>query len=268
MTGPHERFAGKVPILVPIVGRGLAQQIAWFNRLRFAAVFAILALALVSTRIGLLADTTPLYVLGLVALTINACYVVWSRRNADRSASALRRHVDLQIGVDLTILTVLLHYSGGVTNPMVLAYLFHTFIAAFLLSVRAAATVALVSVLLVAALGWLEFSGVLPHHRLGLELLELDRMRVLDLALWIAILGLVLTASIYLISTIVRQIAERDEELAGLSRQLALSEKLASVGTLAAGVAHEVNNPVSVIRQKAEILRYRCLLYTSPSPRD
>jgi len=42
-----------------------------------------------------------------------------------------------------------------------------------------------------------------------------------------------------------------------MSRQLAHSEKLASIGTLAAGVSHEINNPVGVIRSKVEVLRYR-----------
>ena len=49
----------------------------------------------------------------------------------------------------------------------------------------------------------------------------------------------------------------RDDEVRRLNLQLGQSEKLASIGTLAAGVAHEINNPVGVIRNKAEILRYR-----------
>ncbi len=42
-----------------------------------------------------------------------------------------------------------------------------------------------------------------------------------------------------------------------MGRHLALSEKLASVGTLAAGVSHEINNPIGVIKNKVKILRYR-----------
>ena len=38
-----------------------------------------------------------------------------------------------------------------------------------------------------------------------------------------------------------------------MGRHLALSEKLASIGTLAAGVSHEINNPISVIGNKVEI---------------
>ncbi len=253
----HDRVVGDAPVLLSLGGRGLAQQIAWFNRLRFTAALAMLGLTFVAARGGLLVDPAPLYALGAATVALDGIYVWWARGNAERSVRTLRRHVDLQIGVDLAILTALLHYSGGITNPMVLAYLFHTLIAAFLLSLRAAVAVAVLSIVLVGALGWLEFRGILTHHPLGLELLHLQRMRALDLVLWIATIALVLAASIYLVSTIVRQLGRRDQELVGLSRQLALSEKLASVGTLAAGVSHEINNPVSVIRQKTDILRYR-----------
>ena len=46
-----------------------------------------------------------------------------------------------------------------------------------------------------------------------------------------------------------------------LETELAHSERLASIGRLSAGVAHEIGNPLTGI---ASI----CLLYTSPSPRD
>ena len=59
-----------------------------------------------------------------------------------------------------------------------------------------------------------------------------------------------------------RKVAERTAELESAnatlqqaSRQLVMSEKLAAIGQLTAGVAHEINNPVAVIQGNLDLLR-------------
>ena len=84
-----------------------------------------------------------------------------------------------------------------------------------------------------------------------------------------------------------RDLKSRNDELYALNAKLTeahehliQSEKLASIGQLAAGVAHEINNPIGYIFSNFGTLEkylqdlfsmlnvYACLLYTSPSPRD
>lgn len=51
-----------------------------------------------------------------------------------------------------------------------------------------------------------------------------------------------------------RLVTERTRQLADSREQLRHSERLASVGTLAAGIAHEINNPVGIMLLSAERL--------------
>lgn len=52
-----------------------------------------------------------------------------------------------------------------------------------------------------------------------------------------------------------RQLEEKSQQLLTAQKELARSERLAGLGMLAAGVAHEINNPLAVIRGNAELLQ-------------
>ena len=49
-------------------------------------------------------------------------------------------------------------------------------------------------------------------------------------------------------------------------KQLLAAERLASVGTLAAGVAHEINNPLSVVILNVELVEHALQDAQRPSP--
>jgi signal transduction histidine kinase len=236
----------------------LVSQVAWFNRLRLVVGASVIWLtALAAHALDLVEDPAPLYLLGGAILVVDGCYLLCYPRLQRRSLPRVRRHVYLQIAVDLAILTTLLHFSGGITNPLALFFLFHTFIAALVLSIRAAVMVAVASLGLLVALGVGERVGWLPHHPLPLGLVELGAVE--PLGFWLLVLAYTTTLafSIYFIATVLERLKRNEQQLVRLGRHLALSEKLASVGTLAAGVSHEINNPIGVIANKVQILRYR-----------
>ncbi len=236
----------------------LLSQVAWFNRLRLLVAASVIWLgALASHVLAIVADPWPFYALGGLLLAVDGVYILQFARLQRQAVPRVRRHVYLQIGVDLLVLTALLHWSGGITNPLALFYLFHAFIAALVLSVGAAIAVAVASVALLAGLGFAERLGWLEHHALQLGLTDLHRVEPLGFWLLVFAYASTLAFSIYFVATVLGRLRQHERQLVQLGRYLATSEKLASVGTLAAGVSHEINNPIGVITNKVQILRYR-----------
>ncbi len=68
-------------------------------------------------------------------------------------------------------------------------------------------------------------------------------------------IALIILVSIKLSDTLVQRIRDADEKRETAFRELEYSHKLSSIGRLAAGVAHEVNNPLAIINEKVGLIR-------------
>lgn len=65
----------------------------------------------------------------------------------------------------------------------------------------------------------------------------------------------ILIVSVITTRHMIQAVKKRDEEKDALNRQLVQASKLASVGELAAGVAHEINNPLAIILTGNQVIR-------------
>jgi two-component system, NtrC family, sensor kinase len=65
----------------------------------------------------------------------------------------------------------------------------------------------------------------------------------------------ILIVSVFTARYMINAIRDRDQEAEKLNSQLMQASKLASIGELAAGVAHEINNPLAVIVTENQVIR-------------
>lgn len=149
----------------------LVQRAYWLIKLRWIAIACvgigtyfcrnILAIELQDFAIYIIAVLLALYNL-TVLLLLNHM----SKNNREVSESAVKKIINFQISTDLVLLTLILHFSGGVENPFVFYFIFHMIIASILLSARESYLQATLAVSLFGLLLLSEYFELIPHYGL------------------------------------------------------------------------------------------------------
>jgi signal transduction histidine kinase len=257
----------------------LSARLDWFIRLRWVFLFGLSLMVLITN--GLLRLTLPyrriLLVGGCVLAYNTALYLYHSlyTRKEPPGITATRVEANFQIGLDIAALTAIIHFSGGAENPFVFFYLFHAIIGSILLSRPEVWTHGCLAYIQFLSVLFLEYFEIFPHYRLVPLFASSRHQNLLYLLVLSAALLITLFGTIYMSSSITRSLRTRKEELQRARKmlqrksqaleeanrelhskqaQLVQSEKLASLGQLSAGVAHEINNPIQFIQGNLRIL--------------
>jgi signal transduction histidine kinase len=178
----------------------------------------------------------------------------------DREAGQAALMAGSEIALDLVILAALLHFSGGVENPLRALFVLHLIISGILLSRPATYLFATFGVALYAGVVLGELSGVLPHYPLYAHWRADAYLDPRLVGTHLFLFGVLLYVAAYLGSEIELRLRWREQEVVSLARELAQKsarveaayEELRTVERAKSEymrkVAHELRGPLGTIR--------------------
>ena len=205
--------------------RALILRLRLYVQARWLVIIGVIGATLIATlvfQIGF--PTLPVYIICTVIALYNLLLYYWTQRlKAEATGFVIKKaetYGNIQIFLDLLTLTVLIHYTGGIENPLVFFYLAHTITAGIVLPKRRAYEIATLAMLMVTLLVFLEYANVIPHVNLDGFVLpyryeQLSRV----LAVLVTLTALVYGCT-YLVTAISRELRHRQQETVKLKDQL------------------------------------------------
>ncbi|MCX5744846.1 MAG: ATP-binding protein [Proteobacteria bacterium] len=163
--------------------------------------------------------------------------------------------------LDVALMTVLFAAAGGAMNPFTVFYLVHITLSAVVLDAKWTIAIAVLSM---AGFGLLFLAPAPPHvHTPGMDMSKPGMAHLQGM--WVAFV-LAAALSAFFVGRITRAMASQREQIATLRESAARNARLAALTTLAAGAAHELNNPLATIAVAAHEARLRAEQIAAAGP--
>ncbi len=224
-----------------------AARIGWFIRLRWLAAAGVLVFAVVGRKLLQLQFAIgPFVLIGIFIALYNVGFLLLAHR-VQPVGKWSDRFAFIQVGTDIVALTILMHFGGGIENPFVSYFLFHTIIAAILLPRHKADVQVMLASICIVTLAIAEFTGLLAHHHIvGLLPVEpelYDNWKFVTVAVFALVTTLFVAA--FIAASIAQRLHERERQLAQANAVLAEQDRIKSQYVMR--VAHDLAEPVAMV---------------------
>ncbi len=225
----------------------------WILSMRFLFLALLgAALALINSGLFISIDTlnySALWIITLLLFLSNVAYVLYYKfailsLDGDKNIIAKRlvAFIRIQINIDLLLLTLILHFSGGATNPFVFFYIFHSTLSSILFTRRSAYVEAIIASGMFCTMTLLEGFNIINHY--ALFQVQLYSSGTFMLSVITAILS-TLFISVYMATSIVERMRlyrmELEDALDDLRRVESEKSRFLNI------VVHDLKSPIVAI---------------------
>ncbi|MFT4626200.1 MAG: two-component system sensor histidine kinase RegB [Myxococcota bacterium] len=221
--------------------------LTWLVRLRWVAIAAqVVTVAFAVQLFASPAITIPaLSILILILVIAN----LWATRALAAGVEVLEPRLLAQLAVDVVVLTGFFLLSDGPDNPFISLYMVHIAMGAVMLGPRNAATLAALVVACYSTTHLVHQPLVYGNH-------SLDTPVLTSVGQFVAFTITTAAVAVFVVGLSV-SLRRRKQQLFEARERTARTDRLRSVGTLAAGAAHELNTPLSTIGLRTRRLSRR-----------
>ena len=207
----------------------LLMRLRVFVNMRWIAIIGVVIATLVATEIlNIKFPTAPVYIICPVIALYNVIFYFQLRSATTEKPGTIihkaRTYGNIHIFLDLLALTVLLHFTGGVENPLVFFYVFHIVLASIALHYRIVYAAATFALLIVGLLVGLEYADIIPHVNLEGFAVSTQYQDVPYILAVLLALAVILYGTAYMATAISGELRKRQRQVVKLGEQL-LEEK-------------------------------------------
>jgi len=195
----------------------LHNRLRWFVWLRAHAAVLASAAGVVAWRYDLGVSGVRVVLVAAAIAAYNVFFLFATRRDSLRPI--LNAH--LQITLDWIALIVLTHETGGVNSPVLMFFVFHVIFAALLIPGFGAYVHAGIATGVVAAMGFLESSDVIPHSVPAWT--QADPPAGFELLVLVAFFGVVMFVSAFIAWTTANHLRALERGQVLLQRRLSIA---------------------------------------------
>jgi signal transduction histidine kinase len=224
----------------------------WLILHRWITIVIVGAATLIGGQVLKLTINQPgLYLCALSLTAINLASIYLKKRIVAQDESLLNSKLKMllifQITGDLLVLTFMIHFSGGIENPLFAFYVFHLVNASLFLSVFETYLLTILVIIFFSVLAILEYAGIIPHHSLhyGNYFNITYYNNVNSVSLIVVFFSLTMLMLAYLSTTIGKRLRDQEKSLRDAINKL--NEKDTIKNEYVIEVTHEVKGHLTAV---------------------